>query len=117
MLTDSPFLFIASMDIEPERESTFNDVYDSEHVPFLLQVPGVTAIARYRAVPFRVMIGGETRHVQAEQPRYHALYAVTRPDVLVSPEWADAVDRGRWPNEVRPFTQHRRQTLLERIGV
>jgi hypothetical protein len=116
MFTESPFLFIASMDVEPERERSFNEIYDSEHIPYLLQVPGVAGVGRYRAVPFHVSIGGTVREVEAQRPRYHALYALAQPDVLVSPQWTEAVDRGRWPSEVRPFTRERRQMLLERIG-
>ena len=26
------YLFIASMDVEPEKEALFNEVYDTEHV-------------------------------------------------------------------------------------
>ena len=36
----SPFLFVASMDIDPEHEDLFNEVYDREHVPSLSRVPG-----------------------------------------------------------------------------
>ena len=35
------YLFIASMDVAPEKEALFNEVYDQEHVPNLLRVPGV----------------------------------------------------------------------------
>ena len=33
------------------------------------------------------------------------------PEVLKSPEWADAVEQGRWPSEVRPYTSNRRHVL------
>ena len=35
------YLFIASMDVKPEKEALFNEVYDTEHIPLLLRVPGV----------------------------------------------------------------------------
>ena len=35
------YLFFASMDVVPEKEALFNEVYDQEHVPTLLKVPGV----------------------------------------------------------------------------
>ncbi len=35
------YLFIASMDVEPDKEALFNEVYDEEHVPNLMIVPGV----------------------------------------------------------------------------
>ena len=38
------YIFSASMDVSPESESLFNEVYDDEHVPMLLKVPGVVAV-------------------------------------------------------------------------
>ena len=38
------YVLIASMDVTPEAESLFNEVYDTEHVPNLLQVPGVHSV-------------------------------------------------------------------------
>ena len=35
------YLMIASMDVDPEHEAIFNEVYDKEHVPNLSKVPGV----------------------------------------------------------------------------
>ncbi|MCH7796137.1 MAG: hypothetical protein IH900_13510, partial [Proteobacteria bacterium] len=40
------YLFIASMDVEPDKEALFNEVYDTEHVPNLLKVPGVLSVTR-----------------------------------------------------------------------
>jgi hypothetical protein len=31
--------------------------------------------------------------------------------VLLSDAWAKAVDRGRWPKEIRPYVRARRHTL------
>ena len=42
----SRYLFAASMDVDPDKEALFNEVYDTEHVPNLLKVPGVQAVAR-----------------------------------------------------------------------
>ena len=42
----SKYLFVASMDVDPDKEALFNEVYDTEHVPNLLKVPGVHAVAR-----------------------------------------------------------------------
>ena len=41
MSDKATYLMIASMDVDPEHEDLFNEVYDTEHVPFLSQVPGV----------------------------------------------------------------------------
>jgi hypothetical protein len=38
------YLFMVSMDVMTEKEALFNEVYDTEHVPLLLKVPGVRAV-------------------------------------------------------------------------
>ena len=35
-----PYLFIASMDVDADKEALFNEVYDTEHIPLILKVPG-----------------------------------------------------------------------------
>jgi hypothetical protein len=107
----SKYLFIASMDVDPDKEALFNEIYDTEHVPNLLQVPGVHAVARIEGEPFAVSIGGEEKRVAHEGPRYSAVYEIDGPEVLVSREWAQAVEAGRWASEVRPFTRNRRHAL------
>ncbi|MFB3103107.1 MAG: hypothetical protein ACE1ZV_07555, partial [Alphaproteobacteria bacterium] len=62
--------------------------------------------------PFIVSIGGEERSVAVgDEPKYSAVYEIESPDVLVSDAWAAAVEAGRWPEQVRPFTSNRRQVL------
>jgi hypothetical protein len=106
-------LFVASMDVDPDKEALFNEVYDTEHVPNLLKVPGVHAVARLEGEPFVISIGGEAKRVEQASPRYSALYEIDGPHVLVSREWADAGEAGRWPGEVRPFTRNRRHALYK----
>lgn len=106
------YLFIASMDVEPDKEALFNEVYDQEHVPNLLKVPGVISITRLAAAPLTMSIGGEERSIVAEgEPAYSAIYEIEGPEVLVSRQWAEAVEDGRWPDEVRPYTSNRRHVL------
>jgi hypothetical protein len=112
----TPYLFSAAMDVDPAREALFNEVYDREHVPLLLEVPGVLSVARFRAEPVTMIIGGERKTIAIDaEPRYTALYEVTGPDVLTSEAWAKAVDQGRWPAQVRPYTRNRRHVLYRRL--
>lgn len=113
MAIDAPYLFIVSMDVDASKEALFNEVYDKEHIPNLLKVPGVRSVARMAGEPFAVSIGGEQKKVAHEGPRYTATYEIDGPHVLVSPEWAKAVEAGRWPGEVRPFTRNRRHALYK----
>ena len=40
------------------------------------------------------------------------MYEIESPEVLSSPAWGEAVELGRWPEQVRPYTTNRRHTLL-----
>ncbi len=104
---------MASMDVEPNKQQVFDDVYDTEHVPYLSAVPGVISIARFQTEPLRIAIGGEVKNIVInDQPKHTAIYEIESPEVLISSEWSDAVERGSWPTQVRPFTNNRRHILL-----
>ena len=110
------YLLSAAMDVDPSRDALFHEVYDKEHTPALLEVPGVVSAARFKVRELTLMIGGERKTIVVEgEPRYNALYELESPEVLVTPAWARAVERGRWPTEVRPFTRNRRHLLYERL--
>ncbi|HXH84730.1 MAG TPA: hypothetical protein VNN07_17620 [Candidatus Tectomicrobia bacterium] len=112
----SRYLFSAAMDVAPEHERLFHEVYDTEHVPVITKVPGVISAARFEVQPLTMIIGGERRTIVIEgTPRFHALYELEHPDVLVSDAWAKAVDQGRWPTAVRPHTSNRKHHLFRRI--
>ena len=113
MALKSKYLFIASMDVDPAKEALFHEVYNTEHCRELGKIAGVSAITRYEAQAFQVLIGGQTQKVSPEgQPRFHAMYEIESPEILSSPEWGEAVELGRWPDQVRPHTINRRHTLL-----
>ena len=116
MPISADYLFLASMDVDPGHEAEFNEVYDSEHVPLLRQVPGALSVARFQARELTLLIGGERRIVHlGGEPRYTALYEIASPEVLVSPAWGEAVEHGRWPGRVRPHTTNRRHLLMKRL--
>ena len=45
-MSNSKYLFIVSMNVKPDYEGLFNEVYDNEHIPYLLEVPGVNKVTR-----------------------------------------------------------------------
>ena len=109
----SKYLFVVSMDVDPDKEALFNDVYDTEHVPNLLKVPGVHGVTRMAGESFAFSIGGAEKQVAHDGARYTAMYEIDGPHVLVSAEWAKASELGRWPGQVRPFTHNRRHALYK----
>src|SRR5215467_11197233 len=102
------YLFSAAMSVRPDKDAIFNEVYDAEHVPALLKVPGVIAVARFKSEPVTMMIENE--------PAYNALYEIESPAVLTSDAWAKAVEEGRWAEHVRPYTTNRRHVIYRRIA-
>jgi len=98
----TPYVFWVMMDVEPHREALFNELYETEHLPLLLKLPGLTNVVRYRT---------ET----PGEPRYLAAYEVERDDLPMSRAWNDASDIGRWKPEVRPYTYNKRYIVSARI--
>ncbi len=93
---ETKYIFSAAMDVDPDKEALFNEVYDKEHVPMLLKVPGVVSVSRFKKQEVTLVIGGERKTIVLEnEPGYNALYEIESPEVLVSDAWAKAVDQGR----------------------
>jgi len=98
----TPYVFWVMMDVEPHREPLFNDLYDNEHLPLLLKLPGLVTAVRYRTAA-------------AGEPRYLCAYEVESADLPMSKLWNDTSDVGRWKPEVRPYTYHKKWIVSERI--
>lgn len=112
----APYAFMVSMDVQADKEDLFNEVYDEEHIPALLQVPGVVAVSRLKTTPATLAMGGAEHAITGEgQPHYIAIYEVESPEVLNSPAWAEAVEQGRWADQVRPFTSNRQHVMRKLI--
>jgi hypothetical protein len=106
------WIFIAAMDVDADKEAVFNEVYDKEHIPTITKVPGVISATRLKLDTLRITMGGETKVIDPQgAPRYAAIYELESPEVLTSPAFAKAVDQGRWPTHVRPYTHNRHHTL------
>jgi antibiotic biosynthesis monooxygenase (ABM) superfamily enzyme len=103
MSSEAKYLYMVMMDVEPDKEEIFNQLYNDEHVPVLLEVPGVLGAARYETASEGV-------------PRYVAVYELENPDVPNSEAWRKAADSGEWPHKARPFTKNQRRVLYKRIG-
>ncbi len=111
------YLFIVSMDVTKEKEALFNEVYDTEHVPLLLKVPGCRAVTRWKTEPAAFNLGGERKVLDGgSEPNYVAIYEIDGPEVLLSAQWAEATEKGRWPSQVRPFTSNRRHIVRKVIS-
>ena len=109
---NAPYAFKVSMDVQADKEKLFNEVYDEEHIPALLKVPGVIAVSRLKTEAGTLSLGGKDVAITGEGlPHYTAIYEIENPDVLNSSAWAEAVEEGRWAGQVRPYTSNRSHVL------
>ena len=72
-MSDTPYLHIVRVDIDPAREAAFNVWYSDVHVPALLSCPGWLSAKRYLSLE-----GG---------PKYVAVYEVAGDWVYDTPEF------------------------------
>ena len=99
---ETQYLYLAMMDVEGHKEALFNRLYEIEHIPQLMSVPGLINVARYKT--------SAERH-----PQYLAVYEIEQPDIPTSRAFWNEADRGRWISEVRPYTYNKHLILYERI--
>ncbi len=99
-----PHLFMVQLEIPEEHEAEFNRVYDTEHFPALLKVPGVRSGARYRL---------EHSTVPGMQ-RYLTVYEIDGPEVLTSAAWEQAGAIDDWVGKIRPKLTARHHSVFRR---
>lgn len=102
MASEGKYVYMVRMDVEPDKEALFNEVYVQEHIPEILKVPGVYGATQYET-------SGEG------QPKYMAMYEMEGPDLPSSPAWKEASDKGRWAPEVRPYTKNRSHVVYKKL--
>jgi hypothetical protein len=107
------YLFVVTMDVQKEKEALFNEVYDTEHVPLLPEGAGRRRGDRgSRPSPPPSTSAASARcSTVPGMASYVAIYEIDSPDVLLSKEWAEAAEKGRWPSEVRPYTFNRNHVV------
>lgn len=101
----SSFIFIVQLAIPRSLEQHFTELYDTDHVPALMTVPGVRSCSRYK------LVWSDTD----EMPEYLAIYDVDAPDVPKSQQWREASASGKWPSAIRPHLTVRRHGMFERV--
>ena len=111
---ETKYLFMVTMDVTAEQEALFNEVYDTEHVPYLSRVPGVRSVSRLKLVDAPTTFGGALgSKADGVSATYMAVYEIDDPAVLTSDAWSAESEKGRWASEVRPHTTNRRHEIRE----
>ena len=78
----------------------------TQHIPYLLTVPGVHSCARYRL---------ESSGAEGVA-RYVAIYEIDSPDLPDSPAWKEQSDKGDWVTQIRPHVTSRIRSIYRQIG-
>ncbi len=100
------YIYLVQMDIPNEVEEEFNRIYDTQHVPNIIKVPGVHGCVRYKL---------ESADVEGVA-RYAAVYDIDSPDIPESDGWKAGSDKGDWPSQIRPHTSNRSHLIFQRIN-
>lgn len=100
------YILLIQMDISAELENDFNRLYESEHIPNLLQVDGVHSCRRYRL----------ESSSDDGMARYAAIYEVDAPDIHQTDKWRRQADiKCDWMTKIRPNTYNRTFTSFRKI--
>ena len=100
------YAYLVQMDIPAEIEDEFNRVYDTQHVPNIVNAPGVNGCIRYK-------VKSTNKEGMA---RYAALYDIDSPDVPTSEGWLKESEKGDWATQIRPHATNRSHTIYKKVG-
>ena len=97
-----PGLLLALMDIDAAQEADFNRVYDTEHVPERLAIPGFHSARRFHAVE--------------GSPAYQAFYDLDSAQVLEGAAYKALGGRdNQWKKLVAPYVRNQVRSVCEQI--
>jgi hypothetical protein len=99
------YLYIVQMDVPAELEAEFNRIYDEEHVPEFLKVPGIRNCWRSRL----------EQSTKPDTPCYTAIFEVDAPEVITSPAALAARAYGEWKTKIAPYVTNRLSQLVRLI--
>lgn len=98
----APGLLLAALDVPDAFVAEFNRIYDNEHVPQLLALPGFLNGRRFQAVDGK--------------PRFQAVYDLASPDAFAPAIFeAQSKINNEWNEKVRPQYTFRESGVFEQI--
>lgn len=101
----SESIFFILLSIPAEHDAKFNDVYDTDHLPTMISIPGVRDASRWKL----------EWSDNADMQTYLALYHLDDPELPRSDTWAKHGAMGRWPVEIRHLCSGRSNSALRKV--
>jgi len=109
-LADTLYVLVVAHDVPPARDDAFAAWYETEHIPAILQVPGIVTARRFRLVQHAgASVAPDVR------PRHLAIYDVISPDVLDSQQFI-AARESPWSQWVRGWSTRRLRIVAKQIS-
>lgn len=105
--TDSDYIYFLQQSIPTDLDTKFNELYDNDHIPLMLQARDAKSCTRYK---LQYSDSGGV-------PDYLAVYAIAKSDTPRSAEWKRQTNLGAWPMQMRPNFTARRNGVYRRTGV
>lgn len=99
------YILLVQLSIPAELEALFNDLYDNEHIPNVLAIPGVTSCTR-----FKLEWGDQG------MADYMAIWEVDDPDLPKTETWKIASDKGAWRMHIRPHLRIRMHGMYKMLN-
>ena len=93
----APYSMMITFEIDPKDEAEFNDIYDNDHIPTILKLPGVIEIIRFK----------DAKPNDKGFLVYSAIYFMAKENLHETPEWKELSDLGRWAPVIRPKVKSR----------
>jgi len=93
----APHCMMITFEIAPADEAEFNDIYDNDHIPTIMQLPGVLEVIRFR----------DAQMNERGYLVYSAIYFMAQENLHETPEWKKLSDMGRWMPVIRPKVKSR----------
>ena len=97
----APYWMMITFEIEPADDAEFNDIYDNDHIPTIMKLPGVLEVIRFR----------DAHENEKGYLVYSALYLMDRENLHETPEWKKLSDMGRWMPVIRPKVKSRARRM------
>jgi hypothetical protein len=104
---DSDYIYFLQQSVPAQLDAKFNELYDTDHIPLMMQAPGAKSVTRYKSL----------YSPSGDAPDYLAIYAVNGVDVPRSPGWKEQTSKGAWPTQMRPHFTARRNGVFKRTGM
>lgn len=95
------YFYMVTFEIDPADEALFNEIYDTEHIPNILTVPGVLGVVRFR----------DEAPSKEGWLMYSALYYLEQSELPSTDQWKAESNKGRWAPVIRPRVKSRSQRL------